>query len=110
MANEIHNTLKNNQQPMKLERDSVEGASQRLPERPHDASDRSRQGDWVTLTDTAAKLRDLGRRLADEPFVDTQKVERIKQQLADGTFKIDAAQIADKLLAHERLLVGVGPR
>ena len=106
MVNEIHNAPKNNQQPVKLESDGVGRASQQLPERSHDASDRPRQGDWVTLTDTVSKLRDIGQRLVHEPVVDTQRVERIKQQLTDGTYKIDAAQIADKLLAHEQLLDG----
>lgn len=108
MANEIHNTLKNNRQPMKLARDSVESTSQQLPERSRDASDRSKHDDRVTLTDTVAKLRELSQRLVDEPFVETPSVEGIKQQLADGTYKIDATQIADKLLAQERFLGG-GP-
>jgi negative regulator of flagellin synthesis FlgM len=107
MANEIHNTLKNNQQPMKLARDRVESTSQQLPEASQQvSSDRSGQSDRVTLTDAAAKLHDLSRQLADEPFVDTQRVDRIKQQLADGSYKIDAAQIADKLLEQEQSLRG----
>lgn len=106
MANEIHNTLNNNQQPIRLERDNVEGASQRMRKGAHNASDQPRQGDRITLTNTATKLHELSQRFVDEPFVDTQGVERIKQQLAEGTYKIDAAQIADKLLAHEQFLGG----
>ena len=106
MANEIHNTLKNGQQPMKLERDSVERASRQLPKGPHEASDRPGQDDRITLTKTATELRDLSQRMVDEPFVGTQEVARIKQQLAEGTYEIDAAQIADRLLAHEQFLGG----
>ena len=32
---------------------------------------------------------------------DNKKVENIKQQLADGTYKIDSAGIADKILMFE---------
>jgi negative regulator of flagellin synthesis FlgM len=106
MANEIHNTLKNNQQPLKLETDSVGGASQPPAQRSQEVSQRPRYGDWVTLTDTATRLRDLSQHLADEPFLDTRRVERIQQQLAEGSYRIDATQIADKLLAQEQFLGG----
>lgn len=105
MANEIHNTLTNNQQPMRLARDRVESTSQQLPEASRQVSDRpAEQSDRVTLTDTVGKLHELSRQLADEPYVDTQRVDQIKQQLADGSYKIDATQIADKLLEHEQSL------
>lgn len=43
---------------------------------------------------------------AATPEFDAGKVERIKQAIADGSFKIDAAAIADKLIANAQELLG----
>lgn len=43
---------------------------------------------------------------ATAPEFDAAKVERIKQAIADGSFKIDAAAIADKLIANAQELLG----
>jgi negative regulator of flagellin synthesis FlgM len=40
------------------------------------------------------------------PEFDAAKVERIKQAIADGSFRIDAAAIADKLIANAQELLG----
>ena len=56
------------------------------------APDRSSQ--QVSLTDTAAKLRQLEAKIADQPVVDTQRVESLKKSIADGTFKVDSSRTA----------------
>ncbi|HRI19240.1 MAG TPA: flagellar biosynthesis anti-sigma factor FlgM [Burkholderiaceae bacterium] len=38
--------------------------------------------------------------------IDTAKVERISQAIADGSFKIDAEAIADKLIANAQEVLG----
>jgi negative regulator of flagellin synthesis FlgM len=40
------------------------------------------------------------------PEFDAAKVERVKQAIADGSYKIDAAAIADKLIANAQELLG----
>ena len=53
-------------------------------------------GSTVQLSSTAAGL------LADagKPEFDAAKVERIKQAIAGGSYKVDAEAIADKLIAN----------
>ena len=42
----------------------------------------------------------------DSSAIDSQRVEHIRQSLADGSYKIDAGQIADRMLAMERQIGG----
>lgn len=58
----------------------------------------------VSLTDTAAKLQRLEAQIANQPVVDSQKVESVKKAIADGSFKIDSNRIADKMADFESLL------
>ncbi|MBA2079184.1 flagellar biosynthesis anti-sigma factor FlgM [Rhodanobacter sp. PCA2] len=65
----------------------------------------TRADDQLKLTDSAKALQQAAR--TDATPVDSQRVERVRQALADGSYKIDANRIADRLLAMERQLGGV---
>jgi negative regulator of flagellin synthesis FlgM len=57
--------------------------------------------DQLKLTDSARALQQAAR--PDEgSTVDTQKVERIRQSLADGSYQINAGKIADGMTAMDR--------
>jgi negative regulator of flagellin synthesis FlgM len=58
--------------------------------------------DTVSLTNTSAQLRSLENTLAELPVVDTQRVESIKQAIADGSYQINAQSVADKLINLEQ--------
>ncbi len=58
----------------------------------------------MSLTDTAAKLRELEVKIANQPIVDTQKVENIKKAIADGTYRINVSRTAEKMVEFESLL------
>ena len=58
--------------------------------------------DTVSLTQTASQLQQLENTIADLPVVDTQRVESIRQSIASGSFEIDSARVADKLLNFEQ--------
>jgi len=60
--------------------------------------------DTVSLTETSAQLRSLESSLAELPVVDTQRVESIRQAIADGSYQIDAQTVADKLIDFEATL------
>jgi negative regulator of flagellin synthesis FlgM len=60
----------------------------------------------VKLSSTAASL------LADAaaPEFDAAKVEKMKQAIADGSFKVDPEAIADKLIANAAELLNAAKR
>ena len=60
--------------------------------------------DQVELTSAAQKLDEVVANLAAEPTVNRQKVEAIKQDLADGKYQVDTANIAQKLIEIDELL------
>ena len=58
-------------------------------------------GDHVTLTASARSLQKLSDTIAQTPVVNAGKVAAIKQAVDGGTYKIDAASVANKLLQFE---------
>jgi negative regulator of flagellin synthesis FlgM len=58
-------------------------------------------GDTVSLTDTANQLTRLESALASLPVVDTQRVEQVQRELADGSYRVDATRVASSLIAAE---------
>jgi negative regulator of flagellin synthesis FlgM len=68
------------------------------------ASDAS--GDHVSLTSSAALLKELEKEIAQLPVVDTRRVDEVQRSLATGSFKVNAPQVADKLMQLELILSG----
>ena len=62
--------------------------------------------DQLKLTDSAKALQQAAR--TNTAAVDTQRVERVRQSLADGSYKIDAGRIADRMIAMDQQLGGTG--
>jgi len=60
-------------------------------------------GDSLNISQLSAKLQKLESRLADGEVFDAARVSEIKQALQDGSFKVDAGAVADKLIssAHD---------
>ncbi|HXP66399.1 MAG TPA: flagellar biosynthesis anti-sigma factor FlgM [Steroidobacteraceae bacterium] len=59
-------------------------------------------GDHVTLTDSARSLQRIEEAVSKTPVVDAGKVAAVKQAIGAGTYKIDPARVADKLIKYER--------
>ena len=57
--------------------------------------------DKLSLTSTAVQLRALEDQIAELPVVNTQRVEEVQRSLATGSFQIDPARVADKMLQFE---------
>ncbi|MDJ0877677.1 MAG: flagellar biosynthesis anti-sigma factor FlgM [Halieaceae bacterium] len=57
--------------------------------------------DSVELTDKARQLQQLEEKLAEFPAVDSQRVDAIRKAIADGSYKIDAELIAERMLSQE---------
>ena len=58
--------------------------------------------DQLTLTGSARALQKLGEAVANAPVVNSQKVASVKQSIQNGTYKVDAGSVADKILLFER--------
>lgn len=65
------------------------------------ASSTSQTGDHVTITTSALALQKLSDTIAQAPVVNAEKVAAVKQAVNGGTYKVDSARIADKLLKFE---------
>lgn len=66
-----------------------------------------RTEDQLKLTDSARALQEASR-AGDASAVDPQRVEQLRKALADGTYKIDAGRIADRMIAMDQQLGGAG--
>jgi len=58
----------------------------------------------VTFSDTASHLRSLEKQLADQPIVNQEKVNAVKQAIQSGNFQVDATRVAEKMMQFEGLL------
>lgn len=65
---------------------------------------KSTNRDSVSLTPAAQLLRDAESRVANEPVVDPQRVSATREALHNGSFEINPARIADKLVGMEQSL------
>ena len=65
------------------------------------AASTSQTGDHVTLTDSARSLQKIEQAVAQAPVVNTAKVAAVKQAVNNGTYKVDAGRVADKILQFE---------
>jgi negative regulator of flagellin synthesis FlgM len=61
-------------------------------------------GDTVNLTSGAKLLERLEKSLASLPDIDSNRVEAIKQAIANGEYEIDAEAIASAMIRLERSL------
>ena len=91
------NGLSNVQTQVASERNSMP-TSEREPVGNTGENGRSSVQDTVSFSETAVKMGQLGVAVDDVPVVDTQRVEKVKQALMDGTYNVDPTKIAEKLM------------
>jgi negative regulator of flagellin synthesis FlgM len=58
-------------------------------------------GDQLTLTSSARSLQKLEETIAQTPVVNSSKVAAVKQAISTGTYQVNSASVADKLLQFE---------
>ncbi len=59
------------------------------------------KGDQVSLTDSAARLRELENEVSQLPVVDSKRVAEVQRAISIGTYQIDPSDVAAKMLAIE---------
>lgn len=60
--------------------------------------------DTVSLTDTATQLQSLQQTLADAPVVDNDRVSALKAAIAEGSYNVDPAELANNMINFEQQL------
>lgn len=61
----------------------------------------STTGDSVQLSPEAQHLQRAEERLRDTPDADSERIERLRQSIADGTYQVDSKRLAAKMVAFE---------
>jgi len=96
-ANLYGGNTKQTDQPAKAQQ--AQGSVAATPNQGQGASN-----DTLEISQNAQQIQQLQQEIANLPEVDNQKVAEIKQALEDGSYKIDANTIAEKLLQVEESL------
>jgi negative regulator of flagellin synthesis FlgM len=64
------------------------------------------RGENLNLSRQARELKDLEQKLGEFPEMDDAKVEQIRAALADGSYKVDAEKLAQKMLDMDKSIFG----
>lgn len=97
--NDITNINSNRAQLNSNQSSSVKSQNQA---KQSDASENATtQGDRVTLTNTASRLKDIEQQLSNASSVDNARVAEVQSAISNGDYKVDANRVADKMLAFE---------
>lgn len=62
------------------------------------------QNDKVSLTDVASQLPALKQAVADSSGVDAGRVESLRAAISDGSYTVDAAELANNMINFEQKL------
>lgn len=67
------------------------------------ADRQQKKTDTVVLSDAAKRIQEARKQLDAIPDIREDKVARLKEQVENGTYEIDAQKIADKMLKDSLL-------
>ena len=95
----------NNGTPQRVPYDSGEGSqingTRSAPSVEKQETGKPTTHDTVSITDTAANLQKINQTINELPVVDNQRVESIRQAIANGSYEIDPKRTAEKLIDFE---------
>ena len=64
------------------------------------------RGENVSLSSQAKNLKQLEQKLGDYPEMDDDRIAEIRSALENGTYKIDAEKLAQKMLEMDESIFG----
>jgi negative regulator of flagellin synthesis FlgM len=64
------------------------------------------RGENVNLSSQAKDLKQLEQKLGEFPEMDDDRIEQIRNALADGSYRIDAEKLAQKMLEMDKSIFG----
>jgi negative regulator of flagellin synthesis FlgM len=64
------------------------------------------RGESVNLSSQARELTQLEQKLGDFPEMDDEKISQIRSALEDGSYKVDAQKLAQKMLDMDKSIFG----
>lgn len=64
------------------------------------------RGENVNLSSQAKNLSQLEQRLGDYPEMDDDRIAQIRSALEDGSYKVDAEKLAQKMLDMDQSIFG----
>ena len=103
---EIKNTLLKQVDPYRTTIDSKKDAAAGRARNSGEAAGGAAQGDRVSLSPSALMHTAAHAAAAKAPEIRQEKVDGIKERLANGEYTVDSKHIAKKLLENDALLAG----
>lgn len=67
----------------------------------------SATGDRVNLSDSAKLIQQAKKTLEETPDVDMEKVQRLQNEIANGTYKADGETVSDALLRESLINMNI---
>ncbi|MDB2705008.1 flagellar biosynthesis anti-sigma factor FlgM [Pseudomonadota bacterium] len=61
--------------------------------------------DKISLTETATQLQSVKQTLADAPIVNDERVSELRAAVADGSYSVDATELAQNIIDFENKLL-----
>jgi len=58
--------------------------------------------DQVSLTDSAARLRELENEVSQLPMVDSKRVAEVQRSIATGGFQVNPSEVAENMLTLDK--------
>ena len=93
--------------PLNPAQQQVQSSEVRENERPaEERREREAISDRVTLTPQAQRLKDLENQVSRLPVVDQAKVERIRNEIAQGVYQVDPQRVAERMIQFESQVFG----
>jgi negative regulator of flagellin synthesis FlgM len=86
--------------------DKASGAKNPQPVADQQAKTQGARGEHVSLSNQAKSLKQLEQKLGDYPEMDDERISEIRSALENGTYKIDAEKLAQKMLEMDNSIFG----